>query len=165
MYPAFLTGNTEDIEKIFHDILCGITFHQHISEERYYHSLIHVALVAMGFEVKDEVPGSVGRSDITIFLPDNDRLIMEVKYRKEIESEAKVEPEPEQKPEPKPEPKPKDQIKVDKELLNGIKEAKGAIINKDYSGPFRLNARRIILIALAVYGRDDVMVEFIPTPE
>jgi hypothetical protein len=40
------------------------------------------------------------------------------------------------------------------EALNDIKE-------KDYAGPFRLEANKIIELGMVVYGRDKVMIKFV----
>jgi hypothetical protein len=143
-YAALLERKANILAQKVHDILSGITYFQHISLEKYYHSMVQVALVGMGFEVIGEVAGSIGRSEIVVLLPENDCLIIEVKYRQEIASTDKDD--------------------IDKELLKGIKEAKEALIEKDYSGPWRLNAREIVMMALTVYDRDMVMVEFVSGP-
>jgi hypothetical protein len=43
------------------------------------------------------------------------------------------------------------------EALNDIKE-------KDYAGPFRLEANKIIELGMVIYGRDKVMIKFVDGP-
>jgi hypothetical protein len=83
----------------------------------------------------------VGRSDLDIILPDEVRLVIEVKYRKKLASE--------------------NQDLMQKELAAGLKDAKTSILTKDYSGPWILHAKRVIAISLAIYDRIDVSAEFV----
>jgi hypothetical protein len=42
----------------------------------------------MGIDVKSEIPGSIGRSDMILFLPDKVYAVIELKYREELEKPA-----------------------------------------------------------------------------
>jgi hypothetical protein len=95
----------------------------------------------MGFEVISERLGAVGRSDMVLILPDGVRLIIELKYKKATDSV--------------------DESGLNKELSKLIEKAKTSIKSRDYDGPWKLNAKKIIMMALAIYDRKDVMVEFI----
>jgi len=49
-----------------------------------------------------------------------------------------------------------------KGLSKAMAEALKALTAKIFSGPWRLTAKRIIMLGLAVYGRNNVLVEFLP---
>jgi hypothetical protein len=141
IYPAFLEQKAPEVATLFTNILSGITYFQHIQEEKYYHSLIHSALSGMGFEVISERLGAIGRSDMVLILPDGVRLIIELKYKRATDSV--------------------DESGLKKELSKLIEQAKTSFKSKDYDGPWKLNAKKIIMMSLAIYDRKDVMVEFI----
>jgi hypothetical protein len=111
--------------------------------EKYYHSLIHVALFVAGIKVRSEWSGSEGDSDLVAEFQ-NQILVIEVKYRKALESHTVEDRE--------------------KELSAGIKEAFDSISKKDYLGPFRLEGKELKGLAIAVYGRNSVKAEYMQDP-
>jgi hypothetical protein len=141
LYPAFLEKEANVVSDTFSKILSGITYYQHIQNEKYYHSLIHSALSGMGFEVISERLGAKGRSDMVLILPDSVRLIIELKYKRATDSV--------------------DDSGLEMALSKLIEQAKTSFKSRDYDGPWKLNAKTIIMMALAIYDREDVLVEFI----
>jgi hypothetical protein len=135
LYRALLSQDTDNIKKIFEGIFSTVSNRQHMSYERYYHSLIHVALFVAGVKVRSESSGSEGDSDLVCEFQ-NQILVIEVKYRKVLDSHTETDRE--------------------KELSAGIKEAFNSITEKDYIGPFRLEGKEIKALAIAVYGRNSV---------
>jgi hypothetical protein len=141
---ALTAENAIEIAKIFEDLLSGVTYHQHMEEEKYYHSLFHVALSAAGLNVTSESAGATGRCDMVLRLPGDAIVVVEIKYYKRPEAEADADRE--------------------KRLGEGVKAALKAIVEKDYAGPFWLTAKKLSGLGLAVYGRTSVRAEFTPEP-
>jgi hypothetical protein len=143
--PDFLAAltaeNAMEVAKIFEDLLSGVTYHQHMEEEKYYHSLIHVALSAAGLNVTSESAGATGRCDMILRLPGEAIVVVEIKYYKRPEAETDADRE--------------------KSLGEGVKAALKAIVEKDYAGPFWLTAKKLTGLGLAVYGRTSVRAEFL----
>jgi hypothetical protein len=137
---ALTAENAMKVAKIFEDLLSGVTYHQHMAEEKYYHSLIHVALSAAGLNVTSESAGATGRCDMVLRLPGDAITVVEIKYckRPEVETDADGE----------------------RKLDDGVKAALKAIVEKDYAGPFWLTAKKLIGLGLAIYDRTKVRAEF-----
>jgi hypothetical protein len=125
---------------IFENLLTGPTGRQHLAEEKYYHSLIHVALSAMGFELLSEPAWAKGQGDICLLLPDKIRVLIEMKYRKAEEDHSA-----------------EDRAK---HLDDGLRKAFDDLVRK-YPWPFGMTARESVGIALAVYGRCGVRAGFL----
>jgi hypothetical protein len=140
LYPAFLEKDVKVVADTFSKILSGITDYQPIQNEKYYQSLIHSALFGLGFEILDDW---IRRflSEIVLSLPDGVHLIIEVRYEKAKDSV--------------------DDSDLEKELSMLIEKAKTSLKARDYDGPWKLKATKILKMALAIYDRNDVMVEFI----
>jgi hypothetical protein len=111
-----------------------------MAEEKYYHSLIQASLTAMGIEILGEISGSIGQSDMGIFLPGKLRAVLELKYAKAENKHSEDD--------------------RTKKLADALNEALGAIRTKDYSGPFRATAKEIIGLGIGIYGRSDVLAGF-----
>jgi hypothetical protein len=139
LHLALLSQDTDNIKKIFEGIFSTVANKQHMPYERYYHSLIHVALFVAGFKIRSESSGSEGDSDLVAEFKIQ-ILVIEVKYRKVLESHTESNRE--------------------KELTAGIKDALECIDKKDYLGPFRLEGKEIKGLAIAVYGRNSVRAEY-----
>jgi hypothetical protein len=142
---ALTSENAMEVAKIFEDLLSGVTYHQHMPEEQYYHSLFHVALSAACLNVTSESAGATGRCDMVLRLPGDAIVVVEIKYYKRPEAETDADKE--------------------KSLDEGVKAALKAIVEKDYAGPFWLTAKKLSGLGLAVYGRTEVRAEFMPELE
>jgi hypothetical protein len=146
---ALLNEDSDKISLLFHNLLTGITSRQHTPDEKYYHSLFHAAFVGAGIEVLSETGGSWGQADMALFLDGKIRVVIEVKYRKGTGSVVKEELNP------------AELKRSDREIVSALDDAENAIRTKDYQGPFRVNSRKIICLALAVRGRDEVAARFL----
>ncbi|MDR1578036.1 MAG: PD-(D/E)XK nuclease domain-containing protein [Deltaproteobacteria bacterium] len=140
LYAAILTKDAQSFTEVIEGVLGNISYFQHIPLEKYYHSVVQSALVGMGFETLDKVPGSNGRSDMAIILPDDIQVILELKHRDRVE--------------------PRNLKKIQAELASGLKEARLAIENKKYDHPFFKDPSKIVKIGLAIYGRSDARTKF-----
>ncbi|MDR1041599.1 MAG: AAA family ATPase [Deltaproteobacteria bacterium] len=127
-----------------HDLLSLITHRQHRPEESRYHAILQGAFAAAGIEVLGETAGSIGQADMALFLNDKIRVVIELKYRHE-DTDADE----------------KDPGRATKDLSSALDEAETAIREKEYDGPFRLFAKEVICLALAVRGRNKVAARFI----
>jgi hypothetical protein len=76
----FLGGKAEKISSMFSDLFTNITFHQRPKGEKIFHSFIQLILLGMGFNVRSETSGSLGRSDLVVELPGQVFVIIELKY-------------------------------------------------------------------------------------
>jgi hypothetical protein len=135
-------------------LLSNISYFQHYNQketspeaiiqgEFFYHGLIQMAFLAAGLKPLGEIAGADGRSDIILFLNDNQRAVIEIKYRRDKGQVSEA---------------------VILETINqGLDEACQSIIEKDYLGPHRLAAEEIIALGLVVYGRNKVGVRFLET--
>ncbi|MDR1080107.1 MAG: ATP-binding protein [Deltaproteobacteria bacterium] len=141
---AILEKKSKQISDKLHDLLSGITFRQHLASEQHYHSLFHAAFAAAGIEVMSETAGSKGQADMAMFLDSKIRVVLELKYRKGSDTGGGNENE-----------------HAAKSLVATLDEAEKSIRDKDYAGPFRMAAKEIICMALAVYHRDQVAVRFV----
>ncbi|MDR1035262.1 MAG: ATP-binding protein [Deltaproteobacteria bacterium] len=141
---ALLNKDSQKIAKLLHDLLAGITSKQHTAEKKFYHSLFHAAFVGAGIEVLSETGSSDGQADMSLFLENRIRVVIELKYRRAKGSADEGESE-----------------RSDRALSSALDDAENAIITKDYPGPFRANAKKIICLALAVRGRNEVAARFL----
>jgi DNA anti-recombination protein RmuC len=98
--------------------------------------------LAAGLETIGELAGAKGQADFAIILPKKKRVVVEIKYRS-VKSTDKSE-------------------NIDKYLDSTLKEALKAIATKDYGGPFRLKAKDLDVLALAIYNRVKVKAAFVP---
>ncbi|MDR1038829.1 MAG: AAA family ATPase [Deltaproteobacteria bacterium] len=135
---ALRNQDSQTLAEILRKLLSAISAFQHVPSEKHYHSTIQAAFLAAGLEVFSEVPGAHGRPDMSIFLHNRVRMVLELKY-----CPAEVFGQ-------------NDESLSAKELAKALEEAEKAIREKDYTGLFRLTARNIMCIALAVRGRNEV---------
>ncbi|MDR1036142.1 MAG: AAA family ATPase [Deltaproteobacteria bacterium] len=136
---ALLNKDSQKIANLLHDLLAGITFKQHSAEEKFYHSLFHAAFVGAGIEILSDTGSSDGLADISLFLENKIRVVIELKYRRAKDSADEEESE-----------------RSGRALSSALDDAENALFTKDYPGPFRANAKKIICLALAVRGRTEV---------
>ena len=85
---ALLDKDAEKVGQLFIGQFSRVSYHQRPSDEGTFHSLVQVMLSAMEFEVQSEVPGAAGRLDLTLALPNEVRVIIELKYVKHELTEA-----------------------------------------------------------------------------
>jgi hypothetical protein len=140
--PASLLKNdSEETATQLHNLLSAIPSEQHDPSGKHYHAVIQAALIATGIEVIGQRQSSQAKSDMTAFLT-NTRVVIEVKYCKTGEKA-----------------KSKDYAK--KELATALDIAAKQIRSKGYAAPFRVAGKKVICVAIAVRGRDDVAVRFL----
>ncbi|MDR1038876.1 MAG: PD-(D/E)XK nuclease domain-containing protein, partial [Deltaproteobacteria bacterium] len=145
---SLLKKDTGKMAEILGGLLFGIVHKHHEPDESFYHSLFQTAFIAAGLEAKSEQGGSRGNSDIAIFLDGRVRVVTELKYVRTDETSAKS-----------------DTDRAREELAAALDKAEKAIREKKYAEPFKLVASEIICLALAVRGRDEVAVRFMPPDE
>jgi hypothetical protein len=138
---AFLNKDPEETKRLFQDILGRITFHQRVKSERDCHvifqSIFHIIAC---FSIRSETSGSKGRSDLVYIFPDGLQVIIEIKYLKKIATS--------------------DWSTIEQTLEESLTAALDQSEEKNYSGPYRTEAREIIQLALVVYSLDQVAVRY-----
>jgi hypothetical protein len=139
---SLLNKDAEETATQLHNLLSAIASEQHEPNEKHYHAVIQAAFIATGIEVIGQTQSSQGKSDMTAFIK-NTRVVIEVKYCKIVEKGAKS----------------KDH--ADNELVAALDKAADQIKTKDYAAPFRVAGKKVIGLAIAVRGRNEVAVRFI----
>ncbi|MDR1035214.1 MAG: ATP-binding protein [Deltaproteobacteria bacterium] len=134
---ALMKNDSRKTALHLHNLLSAIASEQHEPSEKHYHAIVQAAFIASGLEVLSQTSSSYGKSDIAVFHK-NVRFVMEVKYCK-ADNKAKSE----------------------KDLDAALDKAVKQIRMKDYGAPFRPAGKKIIGVAIAVRGRDEVAVRFI----
>jgi hypothetical protein len=136
---AVMNGCADAIEKIFEDALSRLSSELRIALEKYYHSIIHTYILALGIDVRSQVSSSKGISDIVLELPKNVYVIIEIKFS--------------------PDPNTSELSLTDKSEKARILAQKGLkqIEEKEYSKQYKLKAKKIIEIGLGVFGRSKVV--------
>jgi hypothetical protein len=129
---------------LLHELLVGKTSRRHTAEENYYLDLFHAAFVGAGIEVLSETGSSDGQAVMSLFPEDRIRVVTELKYRRAKDSADDGESE-----------------RSVRSLSSALDDAEKAIIIKDYPGPFRANAKKIICLAIGVRGRTEVAARFL----
>ncbi|MDR1036756.1 MAG: AAA family ATPase [Deltaproteobacteria bacterium] len=143
--PLFLLKkNSRKTASLLHDLLAAISFEQHEPSEKHYHAVLQSAIIATGLEVIGQTSGSQGKSDMAATVK-NIRVVTEVKYCKTGKKYAK------------------DKDRAKKDLAVALGKATDQIRSKDYAAPFRVAGKKVIGLAIAVRGRDEVAVRFIET--
>ncbi|MDR1486515.1 MAG: AAA family ATPase [Deltaproteobacteria bacterium] len=141
LLSAFLTKDVKMTCTIFKNILGTVMDFQHATDERYFYNLIRIALLGMRFEECGDGRFAVKRSDLALFLTDDVRLVIEFRYRHKTKSKA--------------------HDSTRHELAKGLQDAKGALKTKQYAGPWLSHAKKVILMALVIHDRDDILAEFV----
>jgi hypothetical protein len=169
---ALLKQNSDEVASLLHDILGSISFHQHpasnehaISEqldtsykttvtEKFYHVILHASFFSAGFEVYSQGSGAHGRTDITLFLNDKVRVVIELKYcipsKSNKTHSGAVNSDNTQA------------IKnhAAKELSDALDRGEKQMKTQDYAGPYRVANCKVMCMALALRERDQVAVRF-----
>jgi hypothetical protein len=140
---AMLNKDSKETGSLLHDLLAGITYYQHESSESRYHSILHAAFLVAGLEVLSEVTGSDGRTDMTVFLKDMVRVVIELKYLKADDTKEKG-----------------DGGSETLEFASALDDAENQIRVNDYAGSHRAAGCKVICMALAIRGRNEVAARF-----
>jgi hypothetical protein len=137
MEDAFMLGEPDGLESALTKLFASIPYHLHIEAEKYYHSIFFALMRFMGFNVQAEVSVAGGRIDG--ILKTSDRVyILEMKYEKCAQNASKAK---------------KQQL-----LEKGITEAFKQIHDNNYAAPYADGKKKVIEVAIAVTGRNDVSV-------
>jgi hypothetical protein len=141
LLSAFLAKDPKAASFIFQDILSSATYLRDAAEDRDYYNLIRAALLGMDFELVREPLDWLGKSDLTIILPDDVQLVVKMEYRPKLASE--------------------NQDSMQKELAKGLEDAKTALKTQDYVGALKQSGKKAIMMGLAIYDRNDVSAELV----
>jgi hypothetical protein len=141
-------------------------FYNITKSEKYYHAILHGAFHASGLEVHSEGSGANGRTDMVLFLNDNVRVVIELKYC--IPSLITCEPDKEHMLSKNVKTLSLSETDkfgvniepVTKEFSVALNRAQNQIICLDYAGPYRAAGCSVICMALAIRNRDEVAVRF-----
>ncbi|MDR1166109.1 MAG: ATP-binding protein [Deltaproteobacteria bacterium] len=169
---ALLQKDSKEVVRMFHDLLVSISYHQHptanqeeqlddpaerAQAEKFYHAILHASLLSAGFFILSETSGGEGRPDITLFLPNEVCVIIEMKYRYRDTTTKKVAGSASGA-------RKLDKKKAkDKELSAALDFAEEQIRDRDYAGPYRAAKREVICLAVAIRGRTQVAARFLVT--
>jgi hypothetical protein len=140
---AFLAKDPLRTADLYRDVLARITYYQSVSSERDCHVVFQFIFNNIkNISVRSETLGSRGRSDLAYIFPDKTCVIMEIKHMAE--------------------PKPAlDENARNLAMDKSLDVASKQMAERDYAGPYRDEASRIIALALTVYGRDMVKVRYL----
>jgi hypothetical protein len=151
---AFYSADIAKLEAKFRHILLYIPEQIHVTLEHYYHSILHVALTMLGFEVKSESSESEGRMDMRVSLPSLNRVyVMEFKYEKfePLSTEANQKPQ-------KKLIKETPEAARERLLTSAVIDALAQIKAKRYAALYLEENRDVIKLGVGVVGRTDVRV-------
>jgi hypothetical protein len=81
LIQAFLARDAEIVSSTLSEFFSAITFYQKPDAEKDFHSLTQMLLLGMGFKVRSETSGSLGRSDLIVELPGQIFVVIELRYR------------------------------------------------------------------------------------
>jgi hypothetical protein len=77
---AILSRDAGTVVEVLSGLISKISYLQRPDKEKDFHAIVQAALMAMGFKVRSEQPGFIGRLDLLLELPDKVRAITELKY-------------------------------------------------------------------------------------
>ncbi|MDR2198618.1 MAG: AAA family ATPase [Deltaproteobacteria bacterium] len=78
---AMLTRNPDEIDDVFSNFITSLSFYERPRDEKTFHSLIHMILLGMGFDLRSEPPDYRGRLNLHVKLENDVFVIFELKYR------------------------------------------------------------------------------------
>ncbi|MDR2140846.1 MAG: AAA family ATPase [Deltaproteobacteria bacterium] len=87
LQQAFLAKDAEKVSSMFRDFISAFTYYQRPEAERNFHLIVQAILMGMNFTVFSEVPSSKGRLDLSVELPGQVYLIIELKYRSKLDQD------------------------------------------------------------------------------
>jgi hypothetical protein len=137
---AILARDIADLETIIGSLFKGITSHQRIECEKFYHSLFQACVYMMNLHFSPEASSYIGRSDLDIFLEGDIYAIIELKFEKGKPLD--------------------DQAQKDSLLDKAAGAALEQIKANDYGGHYKSRASEIIEMGLGVYREGLVRVKF-----
>ncbi|MDR2141509.1 MAG: ATP-binding protein [Deltaproteobacteria bacterium] len=88
---AFLARDAEAVSSMFSGFFSAISYYQRQDGEKAFHGLIHGILMAMGFKVRSEVSGSIGRLDLVVELSEVIFVVIELRYRRSSKKLSQLE--------------------------------------------------------------------------
>jgi hypothetical protein len=135
---AFTLKNSNDLNTCLNEMLAKVTYWQRIADEKYYHALFQMAMLATGVKVESEIEGRTGRSDLIVELSDRRYVIIEIKRlsgtRKNMSEET---------------------------LENALDKALKQIDKADYAKTLRIERpTEIIGLAVVFYGKNIARTKF-----
>ncbi|MDR1037370.1 MAG: AAA family ATPase [Deltaproteobacteria bacterium] len=139
---ALLTKDSDETASLLHKLLSAIALQQHERSKKNYHAVIQGAFIAAGIEVIDQTHSLLWKSGMAKFLKKSP-VGIEVRCVKTDKKDAES----------------KDHVK--KGLAAALEKAADQIRLKYYAAPFRVAGKKITGLAIAVRGRDRVVVRFI----
>jgi hypothetical protein len=137
---AVQTGDAEKVSVLFSSLFASLPSRHHRSEESFYHSVLFGYFYDMPDAVitLPEQPGAVGIPDLVLIFDDGLYVVMELKYKKEADSDLTEE-----------------KIKIT--LASLAEEGLRAIENKHYLRPYLDRAKKIVKMGVGLYGRDQAL--------
>ncbi|MDR2140377.1 MAG: hypothetical protein LBR11_01040, partial [Deltaproteobacteria bacterium] len=80
LQEAFLARDAATISGALKNFFSSLNYHQRPDNEKTFHILTQSYLLGMGFKVQSDLSGTIGRLDLSVELPDQVFLIIELKY-------------------------------------------------------------------------------------
>jgi hypothetical protein len=77
---AILSRDAGTVAEVLGGFISSITYHQRPGDEKTFHAVVQMILMAMGFKVRSERLGFKGRLDLLVELPNKVHAIIELKY-------------------------------------------------------------------------------------
>jgi hypothetical protein len=142
LLDAVIREDPERIALVLRGLLSGVAYMQHDAALGFCHGLVHIAFMVSGLNVLREVSGADGRADMSLFLPGDRRIVVEIKRRNS--------------------PKGADGGDIANGLDDALKEARNAIREKGYAAVFQEWTGAVACMCLAICGRRHVKAEFLP---
>jgi ribosomal protein L15 len=142
---AIKENNFELLSKTIKYVIDQVPTCLHNDNEAYYHSILLAGMAAIGFKVRAEVTGGMGRADIVWKFGKN-RVIIEMKYLKSDEKKTS-----------KKERSVKEKA-ISEKLKKLAEQAVNQIKEKKYYADYKNDpAIKIILVGVAVDGKDKIV--------
>jgi hypothetical protein len=169
---ALIQKDSDKVVELLHDLLSSISFMQHPTSEelreselpsfskdhtrteKYYHAIFHGSFLSAGFEVHSQGSGGHGLSDITLFLNNRFRIVIELKYcniTKNFDKDPNVSNADWTRLENE---------RIATELSATLDKAEKQVRERDYAGPYRAAGCKVTCVALVISDRDKVAVRF-----
>ncbi|MDR2141017.1 MAG: hypothetical protein LBR11_04385, partial [Deltaproteobacteria bacterium] len=81
LIQAFLSRHAEKVSRVLSSYFSQLTYSQKPDRESDFHAFLQLLFLYYDFKVQSELPGSKGRLDLSVELPGQVVLIIELKYR------------------------------------------------------------------------------------
>ncbi|MDR2198889.1 MAG: AAA family ATPase [Deltaproteobacteria bacterium] len=89
---AILSRDAKTVSDIFSNLFSTLTYYQRPSSEMEFHTAVQLILITMGFKVRSELAGTIGRMDLCLEFDSQIFVIIELKYSP---NKTKISPEKE----------------------------------------------------------------------